>query len=316
MATLTTETWTGADGAAWPAQWTTGLTPTGGAATIAANTGRLATGAQGAYAGTDRVARRLTTAFVDTDAVFRFRFVSGESYPIIMGRANTTLDTGSGYGLDLGPTTSRWARFVDYTKTDLGPAAHSFTFTTGTWYWVRVRVVGSSLRARFWADGAAEPTTWPVNLDVTDTTIAASGSWGFSVGGGAAATSSVVEFDDLTVTDGAAANAEPTANAGADQTVEPWATVTLTGTDADADGTIATRTWTQLTGAVVTLAGSGASRTFTAPPSTASATLTFRYTVTDNAGATTTDDVAVTVLPAAERILIGGAWVPARITLI
>jgi hypothetical protein len=46
-----------------------------------------------------------------------------------------------------------------------------------TWYWLRFRVNGQSLKARAWADGQTEPAAWGV--DDTDATIAAAGYVGF-----------------------------------------------------------------------------------------------------------------------------------------
>ncbi|TFV90392.1 hypothetical protein [Blastococcus sp. CT_GayMR16] len=115
---------------------------------------------------------------------------------------------------------------------------------------------------------------------------------------------------------GAAGNTPPTASAGADQVnVEPGATVTLTGTDGDTDGTVVTRAWAQTAGSPsVTLSGAAtATATFTAPLTLAGTTLTFQYTATDNGGASTSDTMTVTVLPASERIMLSGSWVPARI---
>lgn len=100
----------------------------------------------------------------------------------------------------------------------------------------------------------------------------------------------------FTVTGGG--NISPVVNAGANQTITlPLNTVTLTGTTTDADGTIASRLWTKL---------SGGSATITTP-TTASTTITglqegsytFRLSATDNSGATTTDDIIITVYPAA-----------------
>ncbi len=88
----------------------------------------------------------------------------------------------------------------------------------------------------------------------------------------------------------------PTANAGIDQTVNEDTGVTLAGSGNDPDGTIASYAWTQTAGAAVTLSGANtATATFTAPSVTGSAVLTFRLTVTDNDGATATDDIDVTV---------------------
>ena len=87
------------------------------------------------------------------------------------------------------------------------------------------------------------------------------------------------------------------ANAGADQSVQPWDTVTLTGTG--------TGTWSQVSGPAVTLAGSGSTRTFTAP-----ATMTGRQLVFDYGGDTVTVSVA-----AARHGIVGssGAVTPVRL---
>lgn len=112
----------------------------------------------------------------------------------------------------------------------------------------------------------------------------------------------------------AATNIAPTANAGTDQSVAGGATVTLDGTGStDSDGTIATYTWRQISGTTVTLSSTSASQpTFTAPSS--SATLVFGLTVTDNSGASSTEDtVTITVTAAASplKIRIGGVLVSA-----
>lgn len=63
--------------------------------------------------------------------------------------------------------------------------------------------------------------------------------------------------------------AYPLANAGQDQQVEPWATVTLAGSGPG--------TWSQISGPAVTLAGTGDVRTFTAPPSMSAQQLEFDF---------------------------------------
>jgi VCBS repeat-containing protein len=81
-------------------------------------------------------------------------------------------------------------------------------------------------------------------------------------------------------------NQAPAANAGANQSVNEGAAVTLNGSGTDTDGTIASYSWTQTAGAAVTLSSATAAQpTFTAPSvGPAGTTLTFRLVVTDDLG--------------------------------
>jgi hypothetical protein len=88
------------------------------------------------------------------------------------------------------------------------------------------------------------------------------------------------------------ANAAPTANAGANQTVASLQLVTLLGAFTDPEGHTATYEWTQVNGAgnpiapTVTLSSNTALQpTFTAPNSTSGTSLRFRLVVTDQFGA-------------------------------
>jgi chitinase len=94
-------------------------------------------------------------------------------------------------------------------------------------------------------------------------------------------------------------NRKPTASAGADQSVEGPASVSLDGSASkDSDGTIASYAWSQVSGTAVTLANVNAAvASFDVVEVTQQETLTFSLTVTDNEGATSTDTVVVTVTP-------------------
>lgn len=95
------------------------------------------------------------------------------------------------------------------------------------------------------------------------------------------------------------ANAPPAANAGPDVTVTEGATVTLNGLGStDPENNIQSYAWTQVTGTSVTLGTPNAAQaSFVAgAPAGSSETLTFRLTVTDAFGLTSTDDISVTVL--------------------
>jgi len=64
--------------------------------------------------------------------------------------------------------TLRLGSLVDGTETSIVTPSIA-TLATDTWYHLKVRCVGSSIKVRYWADGSPEPETW--DIDVTSTTI-------------------------------------------------------------------------------------------------------------------------------------------------
>jgi len=94
-------------------------------------------------------------------------------------------------------------------------------------------------------------------------------------------------------------NRKPTAAAGADQSVQGPASVSLDGSASkDSDGTIASYAWSQVSGTAVALTNANAAvANFDVAEVTQQETLTFSLTVTDNDGAASTDTVVVTVTP-------------------
>ena len=91
-------------------------------------------------------------------------------------------------------------------------------------------------------------------------------------------------------------NQAPTADAGADQSVDEGATVELSGSGTDSDGNVVSYSWLQEAGTVVTITNTDlANASFVAPTVSASESLLFRLTVTDDDGATGSDTVSVTV---------------------
>jgi hypothetical protein len=100
------------------------------------------------------------------------------------------------------------------------------------------------------------------------------------------------------VLSGGGPNTAPSANAGADQAVTlPTSSVTLSGSGSDPDGNIASYAWTKVSGPA-----GGNLQTANAASSLvtglAAGTYVFRLTVTDNLGATATDEVQVVVTAA------------------
>ncbi|MCC6834859.1 MAG: tandem-95 repeat protein [Cytophagales bacterium] len=92
----------------------------------------------------------------------------------------------------------------------------------------------------------------------------------------------------------AVVNQTPTVNAGPNQAITlPVNTINLTATANDPDGSISTYLWEKVTGPAATLAGT-ATQTLAAT-NLLEGVYVFRITVTDNIGATASDEVTVTV---------------------
>jgi len=86
----------------------------------------------------------------------------------------------SGYSVEICTTAAadmRVSKLVSGTQTLLSPL-HAFAFAANTWYYVRFRVNGTSLKAKVWADGTEEPTSW--QIEITDSSISAAGWIGAS----------------------------------------------------------------------------------------------------------------------------------------
>ncbi|MCB0494722.1 MAG: tandem-95 repeat protein [Cyclobacteriaceae bacterium] len=106
-----------------------------------------------------------------------------------------------------------------------------------------------------------------------------------------------VGSDDVKVTVlNQSANLAPSADAGFDQTISlPNQTITLTGTGQDQDGTIVSYLWEKVVGPSVTIVDETAANVDL--EDLLEGQYTFQLTVTDDDGATGTDQAKVTVLP-------------------
>jgi hypothetical protein len=100
----------------------------------------------------------------------------------------------------------------------------------------------------------------------------------------------------ITVSNAPVPNQAPTANAGADKSVQVDQSITITGSGSDSDGSIASYQWKEGN----TVLSNSASFTYNAPSSAGSHTLTL--TVTDNDGDTASNTMVITVTaPAANQ---------------
>lgn len=200
MATFT-ETWTGSNGAEWPAVWVTSNSTGAGTIDVQSGEGRMST-ATANY----NVCRAVLSADVwnDTDgaAVVYFRVPSGGKPQI-----NLCLRADGGWGLTDVPSNGYIAqanmagdnffllKAVSGTVTQLG-ATQSFAYTVGATYAMRLETDGSTIRVKVWAASGSEPG-WAI--EETDTSLPGSGRLQLSMRNLTGGDSREVRFDDLTV---------------------------------------------------------------------------------------------------------------------
>lgn len=108
----------------------------------------------------------------DCDASVRFSVASLSDRPGIILRIN---GTNTYYELQFaGATTVKLLKVVSGTTSTIASAAPGITISTGTFYWLRFLVQGTSLSGKIWADSTGiEPATW--NVTGTDSAIASGG---------------------------------------------------------------------------------------------------------------------------------------------
>lgn len=282
MAVLFTDTFPQADGQPPDStKWALGKNPSaGGGVTVQSGAMRLATGTQGGYSGNDAVGRRvLITNPADFEIVLDF-LLTGEVFPALFFRASNSSDPGAGTGYQVRLSQRDVVQNNNFTTTTIaGPNVSGFA--TGTWYSIRLRVIGTSIKVRTWTRSGAEPTTWNY-ADVTNAFKTAAGNLGVRTDGGGAAASQFFTVDNVTVTDGADAGQALTATA-ADNAAASDAATTVAALDRQAADTAAA------TDAASTAFGADwqASDTATASDA-ASATLAASRSAADSAAASDT----------------------------
>jgi len=269
---LASDTFTGTNGDAWGATWAAGELSTGASALIQSNVGRITTASAGGYSG---ASTRKVNLSNPTDQVWlmKFRWPTGdECYPGIWMRAgNDVLDAQSGYCFELNRPGNNWKVFktTSYTATDLATA--SFTFTSNTWYWVRCGVVGSDLKLKIWADGAAEPSAW--TWEGTDSTYAGAGRCGIRVGPGNTG-SAKFEIDDFALDDAFALAFSATATLTGSGSLTASGAPKPTASPAVAGSGALTTTRTPAFAVAAAMAGAGSLTTTRTPAIAGTATVT------------------------------------------
>ncbi|MGV2900239.1 PKD domain-containing protein, partial [Microbacterium sp. AGC62] len=185
-------------------------------------------------------------------------------------------------------------------------AVAGLTWTAGSTFNLAMETTGSTtttIRAKLWAGGAAEPASW--QLSTTDATAAlqvAGAPTVYSYRSGTGTGSNLASFDDFTLKNLGAVAPDPEPEPEPEPTnVAPVAAFSATATaltasvdgtaSTDSDGTIASYAWNFGDGSTGT--GATSSRTYAA-----AGTYTVTLTVTDDKGATHTATKQVTVAAA------------------
>lgn len=111
---------------------------------------------------------------VKTDS-FRNESTSSIHPGVFVRGTGMTASTMECYAATLRQSTSamelQLAKYVSGTFSSI--VTMNYSWTTGTYYWMRLRVAGSNLYAKVWADGEVEPADWM--LTASDTSIPHSG---------------------------------------------------------------------------------------------------------------------------------------------
>ena len=185
-----------ANGAAWPAPWVVGQSPTGGGVTVQGARGELKTGnTVGNYSSTDAASARHSAQSANFTIVYTWQQVDNVHCRFVLRCDSPTLDPQDGIIVSHHGSSLSMSQVAGWVYTSLGSAAK--TWTKGVDYKVKITANGSTVQAKAWLASATEPAAWDVTATVTRT---ASGYLGFWAGTDAAAASQRASYDAITVT--------------------------------------------------------------------------------------------------------------------
>ncbi len=113
-----------------------------------------------------------TNTFTDVEVSVRLKITNAGDSVGIFARSDGT--AANFYRAFAQNTTLTLSKTVAGVTTSLNTTA--ITFNTATLYWMKLRVIGTGVYAKFWADGSGEPTTW--TLSSSDTAVTSAGRFG------------------------------------------------------------------------------------------------------------------------------------------
>ncbi|MEO7261962.1 MAG: fibrinogen-like YCDxxxxGGGW domain-containing protein [Jatrophihabitantaceae bacterium] len=203
VAPLFSDAFSGADGAPWAPSWT--VNTVSGSVDVQAGAGQITVNdVSGAYS---RAQLTGLSARADSELLTSYSWSSNTalSYLSVYLRGSGGWQNGyrpkNGYGLQLQSNsgTVTVQKNVNSVTSTVLSVAGAQAVTTGK-QWLRLRVSGSTIQFKIWADGAAEPTSWKATS--TDASVTAAGQLFLSVNrGGTNVGAKSVSFDDLAIRD-------------------------------------------------------------------------------------------------------------------
>lgn len=252
---------------------------------------------------------------------FQFReYIKLSAAPSATGQIFTARNS-SNYVAGLNLTTARkiavthWGGAALYTSTTVIPTDLT-SYRVELWGVVNATGTGELHFALYLGDS----TTPLETFDTTTADLQATNVIEVRSGKHAASGTISLFIDDMAVGDqaaflGPAANIPPTVSAGANQTVAPGATVSVTASASDSDGSVVSTTWAYVypaTGGPTLTGASTATASFTA--GAAGNLYILQVTATDDAGATATSNVEIrvpatgTLTPLPQNATGTGSW--------
>lgn len=197
---------TGANGAALPAEWTTTLSSSGSSANIQNNKMSLVT-APVAWEGGPKAFLSGLTGIDDFEVTFDMTLGSlNQQYPYFSFRVvdDSTYSSGAGtnivktgYSIIFGPNSNTIDIQEGLTADNNNPkASFAYTFTSSA-FKLRINASQKTLKIKIWASNIAEPTTWNYQGDILKFQL--SGRMLFGHGNGAAASSNSALIDNFQI---------------------------------------------------------------------------------------------------------------------
>ncbi|MDQ1721841.1 MAG: hypothetical protein QOI26_1575 [Pseudonocardiales bacterium] len=203
VAPVFSDAFTGADGTPWSASWA--ASAVNGAVDIQSGAGRITVSdVAGAYS---RAQLTGLAARADGELLTSYSWSSNTAVSYLSvylrgsGGWQNAYRPKNGYGLQLqsNSATVIVQKNVNSVTSTVQSVAGGQAVTTGK-QWLRLRVSGSTIQFKIWADGVAEPTTWKSTN--TDASVTAAGQLFLSVvRGGTNVGAKSVSFDDLAIRD-------------------------------------------------------------------------------------------------------------------